>query len=255
LRKRLIIKMASMDLRPSTLAGKVPFVVLIIGSLAVGLGITLWLSTDAAERSYQLGNISEQNRAMLQQKEALERDVREERSAPALAEAARDLGMIPSKDTAHLVQDPTGNWVVVGSPKPAEGLPPPPLNTKLPEERPAPPPAPPTQQLEVPLRVPPGIGGPTSPGIPGSPAPGPEVLLRGPDGGMTPGTQHLTTATGPTPPGSPDVAPTGPRPGPPPDIAVAGPPSARAASPEAGPERFNEQFNSPVTTATPGAAR
>ena len=52
-----------------------PFVVLVIGALGIGLGITLWLSTDAAERSYQLGAAREQNRVLLQQKEALERDV------------------------------------------------------------------------------------------------------------------------------------------------------------------------------------
>ena len=112
------------------------------GARASGLGITLWLSTDAAERSYQLGSARETNQALLQQKEALERDVLEAQAAPALAEAARDLGMIPSRDTAHLVQDPAGNWVVVGTPKPAEGVPPPPLNTPLPDDTPAPPPPP-----------------------------------------------------------------------------------------------------------------
>src|SRR5690625_12013 len=95
LRERLITRLASIDLRPRTLAAKVPFVVLIIGALGIGLGITLWLSTDAAERSYQLGNIRERNRVLLQQKEALERDVLTAESAPALAEAARELGMIP----------------------------------------------------------------------------------------------------------------------------------------------------------------
>ena len=121
---------------------KVPFVVLVIGALGVGLGVTLWLSTDAAQRSYQLGTARATNEALSQQKEALERDVREAQSAPALSDAARNLGMIPSKDyTAHLVQDPTGNWIVVGKPKPAEGAPPPPLNSKLPDEKP---PAPPT---------------------------------------------------------------------------------------------------------------
>ena len=74
----------------------------------------------------------------MQQKEALEREVLEAESAPALAEAARNLGMIPSKDTAHLVQDYTaGNWVVVGQAKPAEGTLPPPLNVKLPDAVPA----------------------------------------------------------------------------------------------------------------------
>ena len=146
LRERLIDRLASIDVRPRTLAAKIPFVVLIIGSLGIGLGITLWLSTDAAARSYQLGNIRERNRVLLQQKEALERDVLTAESSPALADAARELGMIPTRDTAHLVQDPAGNWVVIGVPKPADGVPPPPLNTKLPDDRPAP--------AEVPVRLP-----------------------------------------------------------------------------------------------------
>jgi cell division protein FtsB len=141
LRERLIARLATIDLRPQTLMAKVPFVVLIIGALAVGLGVTLWLSTAAAQRSYQLATARATNDALTQQKEALERDVLEAESAPALAEAARNLGMIPSKDTAHLVQDPMGNWIVVGKPKPAEGAPPPPLNTKLPDEKPPAPPA------------------------------------------------------------------------------------------------------------------
>ncbi len=176
LRERLIVKLASIDLNPRTLVARVPFVVLVIGSLGFGLGITLWLSTDAAERSYQLGNARQTNQALLQQKEALERDVLEAQAAPALAEAARDLGMIPSRDTAHLVQDPAGNWIVVGTPKPAEGVPPPPLNTPLPEAAPpAPPPGPPVvEPLERSVRLPsttaqvpgmvPGMG-------PGAPAP------------------------------------------------------------------------------------
>jgi len=142
LRERLIARLARIDLRPQTLMAKVPFVVLIIGALAVGLGITLWLSTAAAQRSYQLATARATNDALSQQKEALERDVLEAESAPALAESARNLGMIPSKDTAHLVQDPMGNWIVVGKPKPAEGAPPPPLNNKLPDEKPPAPAAP-----------------------------------------------------------------------------------------------------------------
>ncbi|KUI37806.1 hypothetical protein AU197_08640 [Mycobacterium sp. IS-1590] len=143
LRQRIIVRLASVELSPRALVARVPFVVLVIGSLGMGLGTTLWLSTDAAERSYQLGNARETNQALLQQKEALERDVLEAQAAPALAEAARELGMIPSRDTAHLVQDPAGNWVVVGTPKPAEGVPPPPLNTPLPDATPqAPPPGP-----------------------------------------------------------------------------------------------------------------
>ncbi|OSC21775.1 hypothetical protein B8W69_27955, partial [Mycobacterium vulneris] len=152
LTERLAARLAAIDLRPRTLASKVPFVVLIIGALGVGLGLTLWLSTDSAERSYKLSHARERTRLLQQQKEALERDVRDAEAAPALAEAARKQGMIPSRDTAHLVQDASGNWVVVGTPKPADGVPPPPLNNKLPDEVPQPP-MPPAAPPEVSMRV------------------------------------------------------------------------------------------------------
>ncbi|MGK2903231.1 MAG: hypothetical protein ACSLE7_10230 [Mycobacterium sp.] len=164
LRERLIARLACIEFNPRTLAARVPFVVLIIGALGLGLGVTLWLSTDAAERSYQLGNSRQLNQALLQQKEALERDVLEAQAPPALAESARELGMIPSRDTAHLVQDPTGAWMVVGTPKPAEGVPPPPLNSPLPDERAAAPARPATDgppaprvvdPREVVVRIPP----------------------------------------------------------------------------------------------------
>ena len=206
LSERLAARLASIDLRPRTLASKVPFVVLVIGALGVGLGLTLWLSTDSAERSYKLSHAREKTRLLQQQKEALERDVREAESAPALAEAARKQGMIPTRDTAHLVQDPSGNWVVVGTPKPADGVPPPPLNAKLPEQGPPPPPAPPAPPAEVPVRLQPE---------PAAPAParsGPEALLRAPDGASTLGGQHLAQ-TGPQLPGMPGTPVTGEAPG------------------------------------------
>jgi hypothetical protein len=186
LTERLAARLALIDLRPRTLASKVPFVVLIIGSLALGLGLTLWLSTASAERSYQLSHARHKNRILQQQKEALERDVREAEAAPALAEAARKQGMIPTRDTAHLVQDPTGSWVVVGTPKPADGVPPPPLNAKLPED--GPPQAPKAAGLppEIPVRLQPVPGGPPAPANSG-----PEALLRAPDGSATVGGQHL----------------------------------------------------------------
>ncbi|OBK16833.1 hypothetical protein [Mycobacterium asiaticum] len=180
LSERLAIRLAQIDLRPRTVLSRVPFVVLVIGSLGIGLGLTLWLSTDAAERSYQLSHARERTRMLQQQKEALERDVREAESAPALAEAARKQGMIPTRDTAHLVQAPDGNWVVVGTPKPADGVPPPPLNNKLPDEGPPPPPKPPVTPPEVAVRVMPAPGDPAPPA-----RTGPQVLLRGPDGSST----------------------------------------------------------------------
>ena len=193
LRERLALRVAAMDLRPQRLIAKVPFVVVIISSLGIGLGITLWLSTDAAQRSYQLGSARSTNAALSQQKEALERDVLEAESAPALAESARNLGMIPSKDTAHLVQDAAGTWVVVGQPKPAEGVLPPPLNSALPDEKPPAPagpakpaapasaPAPmPGASVEVPVRITP-LTGPVDPALGGDHAPS-GAVMPGPAG-------------------------------------------------------------------------
>ena len=209
LRERIIVKLASIELSPRALVARVPFVVLVIGSLGVGLGVTLWLSTDAAERSYQLSHARETNQALLQQKEALERQVLEAQAAPALAEAARNLGMIPSRDTAHLVQDPSGNWVVVGTPKPAQGIAPPPLNTPLPEDGPPAPPPPPAPRVveprEVTVRVPPRA--------PLAPAPPPGVERSVPVTGaaplaVPPGVPHAVT--GQTPALGPAVAPAPP---------------------------------------------
>jgi len=275
LRERLLNRFTSIDLRPRTLAAKVPFVVLVISSLGAGLGLTLWLSTDAAERSYQLGSARQRTELLQQQEEALQRDVQEAQSAPALAEAARGLGMIPTRDTAHLIHDPSGNWVVVGTPKPAQGVPPPPLNTKLPDEKPLPLQAPPAGSVEVPMQVLPGNGVPL--------APGPGMMVRTPDGAATLGTEHIPApapaAPGPLPvpavplaPGLPPVLqlapadPVVPLPtvGPPP---LAGPVAPPTASPpvgvpplgvphhagSAGP-LLGEQFG-PLTVTTPGIPR
>ncbi|CAM4411412.1 hypothetical protein MB901379_02914 [Mycobacterium basiliense] len=203
LTERLATRLASIDLRPQTLLSRVPFVVLVIGSLGVGLGLTLWLSTDAAERSYELSHARQRTRMLQQQKEALERDVREAESAPALAEAARKQGMIPTRDTAHLVQAPDGNWVVVGDPKPADGVPPPPLNTKLPDEGPPPPPKPPAVPLEVPVRVMP------DPAAPPTARSGPQLLPRTPDGSSTLGaeTNHLPSLLPGEVPAAPGAVP------------------------------------------------
>jgi hypothetical protein len=241
LRERLLVKLASIEFDPRRLVTRVPFVVLVIGALGLGLAVTLWLSTDAAERSYQLGHVRETNQALLQQKEALERDVLEAQAAPALAEAARNLGMIPSKDTAHLVQDPAGNWMVVGTPKPAQGVSPPPLNSPLPEQAPPAPPAQPAPRVieprEVAVHLPPrpvpvpnsevpvpatALAGPTDPAAPALPAavpapvdpalaPVPAPADAPPAGDVT----HLASPATPALPGPSAEIPVASVPGPP----------------------------------------
>jgi hypothetical protein len=240
LRERLLVRLSSIDLDPRRIVTRVPFVVLVIGALGLGLAVTLWLSTDAAERSYQLGHVRETNQALLQQKEALERGVLEAQAAPALAEAARDLGMIPSRDTAHLVQDASGNWIVVGTPKPAQGVPPPPLNSPLPEEAPPAPPAPPAPRVvdprEVAVHLPPRVVAPVNPEIPvpaaalAAPAPAP---LAAPAPAPVDPAQVPAAAPADLPPvaDTTHIAPQGATlPGPPPGIEL---PVAPVAGPQA----------------------
>ena len=251
LRERLVARLAAIELNPRVLISRVPFVVLVIGALGIGLAVTLWLSTGSAERSYQLGHARQVNEGLLQQKEALERDVLEAQAAPALAESARELGMIPSRDTAHLVQDATGNWTVIGTPKPAEGVPPPPLNTPLPEPVPPPPPAPRViEPRELTVRMPtadapvaPGIALPLpdmshgAPGVPpAAPGPAPAAPLPGP--GPVPAAPLVAPAPAPT--GLPIAGvPIAPGPvAPAPDPATAQVPPAPAIGPE--------QFSPPV---------
>jgi hypothetical protein len=256
LRERLLTRISEIDLNPRTLVARVPFVVLVIGSLGLGLGVTLWLSTDAAERSYQLGSARETNQALLQQKEALERDVLEAQAAPALAESARELGMIPSRDTAHLVQDPAGNWIVVGTPKPAEGVPPPPLNTPLPEDNPAPPaqaagsrPAPPVvEPREMVVRMP-EASQPAAPAAPAAPAPAPAAPAPAPDSAGIP-------LAAPVPDSAHGVSGQPPGPAVPPAEA---PPQAPLAAPSAAgqpaapaPAAPAEQFG-PLAVTVPGS--
>lgn len=266
LRDRVLLRLASIELNPRTLAARVPFVVLVIGALGLGLATTLWLSTGSAERSYQLGTAREINQTLLQQKEALERDVLEAQAAPALAEAARGLGMIPSRDTAHLVQDPSGAWVVVGTPKPAEGVPPPPLNTPLPEERPAPPPPPALRVVEpreLTVRVPdPGAVPPAAEphGAPGQPpalgpAEPPAAPLAAPVPPAVPADQLPPAVPADELPAPLDAVP--PVEAPPADqpLAVpleAGPPHLPApGAAQPGPVPGTEQFG-PVGTPAPG---
>uniref|UniRef100_UPI00084014B4 hypothetical protein n=1 Tax=Nocardia altamirensis TaxID=472158 RepID=UPI00084014B4 len=123
----------------TAMAGRIRFVTAIIALLGCGLALTLLLTTRAAEDSYQLGDARAVNRKLLDERNALQREVEAADSAPALAARARELGMIPAKDPARLVVAPDGTVTVIGKPTPAQGPPVPPLNVS--PSAPVPPPA------------------------------------------------------------------------------------------------------------------
>ena len=112
----------------SVMAGRIPFVAAIIALLGCGLASTLFLTTRAAEDSYQLGDARALNSKLSEERAALQRQVAAADSAPELAARARELGMIPAKDPARLIVAPDGAVTVIGEPTPAQGPPAPPLN-------------------------------------------------------------------------------------------------------------------------------
>lgn len=122
--------------RSAAMTARIPFVASIIGLLALGLALTLLLTTRAAEESYELSEAREYNQSLMREKAALERDVETANSAPKLAAKAAELGMVPAVDPARLVVHPDGSVEVIGTPAPATGEPVPPLNEPAPSEQP-----------------------------------------------------------------------------------------------------------------------
>ncbi|WP_455901901.1 hypothetical protein [Rhodococcus gordoniae] len=113
---------------------RIPFVATIIALLGVGMAVTLLLTTRATEDSYELSAARSLNEELAQKRAVLQRDVAMAESAPALAVAAAELGMIPTGQVARIVVAPDGSVQVVGDPVPAQGAPPAPLRPPVRED-------------------------------------------------------------------------------------------------------------------------
>ncbi|GLW90921.1 hypothetical protein [Actinokineospora globicatena] len=100
-------------------AGRASFVVLIIALLAVGVAATLWLTTQAIADSYDLERTKQQTTELAEQAALLQQEVTHQEAAPALAERAKALGMVPAGDSAWIRLKPDGTVEVVGTAKPA----------------------------------------------------------------------------------------------------------------------------------------
>ena len=122
-----------------TAAGRASFVVLIIALLVVGVATTLWLSTQAIADSYRLDEAKQAANDLSERAEVLQREVTKMDSPSAIAQRAKELGMVLPGDPARLVVQPDGTVVVVGEPKAAEGPAAPPPPPPAAEVEPAPP--------------------------------------------------------------------------------------------------------------------
>ena len=100
-------------------SGRSQFVLLIMVLFGVGLVASLWLSTTAAADSYRLDAARQATRDLSERSESLRTEIASMQSAPALAAAARQMGMVQVSDVARLVVRPDGSVQVVGAPKAA----------------------------------------------------------------------------------------------------------------------------------------
>ncbi|WP_141134602.1 FtsB family cell division protein [Haloechinothrix alba] len=93
------------------------FVLTMMGLLTAGLGLTLWLSTQAIADSYRLETVRAENASLAERVERLQREVTRQESAASLAERARELGMVPSGDPARIIVEPDGETRLFGDPE------------------------------------------------------------------------------------------------------------------------------------------
>lgn len=100
-----------------------PLVVSSMSILGVGLVATLWLSIAAVSGSYELQRREMQIESLNTQKENLVRHNSSSSSAPAIQRQAREVGLGPGSQPAHLVQRPDGSTELVGDPTPAPPAP------------------------------------------------------------------------------------------------------------------------------------
>jgi cell division protein FtsB len=117
--------------RPGS-ASRATFVVLVMVLLVGGVVATLWFSTQATADAYRLEQAKKATSELSARVAQLQQQVDEQDSAPALGARARQLGMVPAGDPAHLVVGPDGSVALIGTPSVARTPPPPPPTTTAP---------------------------------------------------------------------------------------------------------------------------
>ncbi|WP_333716495.1 hypothetical protein [Gordonia sp. (in: high G+C Gram-positive bacteria)] len=100
---------------------RVPLVVPFVLVLVAGLGLSLWLSTKAAQDSYRLGAVRSENQKLSDRVDTLKQTFESGDSAAALSDKAGKLGMIPSDNPPRMIVGADGKRRVVGELSPAQG--------------------------------------------------------------------------------------------------------------------------------------
>ena len=110
-------------LSPAELAGRVPFVVVLLLLIGTGVGGTLLLSAQTTQDTYDLKNARDANVELVEQMEALRASNERARSAEVLAQRAEKLGMVGVASAPILTRGSDGVIEVVGEPLAELGAP------------------------------------------------------------------------------------------------------------------------------------
>jgi hypothetical protein len=115
--------------RRQTSGHRASFVILVMVLLIGGVVATLWFSTQATADAYKLEQAKNATNELSVRVGQLQQQVAQQGSPQSLAQRARQLGMVPAGDIAHLVVGPDGKVTVIGTPTKVTPPPPPPPST------------------------------------------------------------------------------------------------------------------------------
>lgn len=122
-RGRRTVVVPAERLTPAELAGRVPFVVVLLLIIGSGVGGTLLLSAQTTQDTYTLQNARDANVELVERMEALRASNERARSAEVLAQRAEQLGMVGVASAPILTRGSDGVVEIVGEPEPKLGAP------------------------------------------------------------------------------------------------------------------------------------
>lgn len=122
-RGRRTVVVPAERLSPAELAGRIPFVVVMLILIGTGVGGTLLLSAQTTQDTYNLKNARDANVQLVERMEALQASNERARSAEVLAQRAEKLGMVGVASAPILTRGSDGVIEVVGEPEAKLGAP------------------------------------------------------------------------------------------------------------------------------------
>ena len=122
-RGRRTVVVPAERLSPAELAGRIPFVVVMLLLIGTGVGGTLLLSAQTTQDTYDLKNARDANVELVERMEALRASNERARSAEVLAQRAEHLGMVGVASAPILTRGSDGVIEVVGNAEAKLGAP------------------------------------------------------------------------------------------------------------------------------------